>query len=159
MLEIGVGSGVTLDHILKSIPRIQYHGVDPFTEYRNDINGTDKRIKENKSSLFDVLQKWKAKKANVVIFNARSEILAPNLKKDSFDLIFIDGEHTEEQVRLDSTLYWHTLSTGGVMVWHDYDRHKMFPGVKKAVDEFVEDNELELLEIGDLTYVIKPLVR
>lgn len=49
-----------------------------------------------------------------------------------FDLVFIDGCHTEEYVRSDSENAIKHLSPGGVILWHDYG---MIPAVSKVVDQ------------------------
>src|SRR6185295_4077933 len=48
-----------------------------------------------------------------------------------FDLIFIDGSHTEEYVQSDSENAFKHLALGGVIVWHDYG---MIPAVSTVVD-------------------------
>lgn len=59
-----------------------------------------------------------------------------------FDLIFIDGAHTERYVRSDSENAFRELSRGGVLVWHDYG---MIPAVARVVDQMArERNEMRL---------------
>jgi predicted O-methyltransferase YrrM len=53
-----------------------------------------------------------------------------------FDLVFIDGCHTEEYVRSDSTHALQHLSPGGVILWHDYG---MIPAVSKVVDQLASE--------------------
>lgn len=43
--------------------------------------------------------------------------------KDTFDLIFIDGDHTAEQVERDIVNSWNCLNKGGVIVLHDIKPH------------------------------------
>jgi predicted O-methyltransferase YrrM len=49
-----------------------------------------------------------------------------------FELIFIDGCHSEEYVRSDTDNALRQLTAGGVIVWHDYG---MIPAVSRVVDE------------------------
>ena len=53
-----------------------------------------------------------------------------------FDLIFIDGCHSEAYVRSDSQNALKHLTTGGVIVWHDYG---MISGVSNEVDRLARD--------------------
>jgi predicted O-methyltransferase YrrM len=53
-----------------------------------------------------------------------------------FDLIFIDGNHSEAYVRSDSQNALKHLSQGGVIVWHDY---AMIPAVSKVVDHLAHE--------------------
>jgi hypothetical protein len=59
---------------------------------------------------------------------------------DSFDLIFIDGNHSTACVLEDSVLSWPLLSVGGVMIWHDYllQLHgNTIKSPKLAIDSFL----------------------
>jgi predicted O-methyltransferase YrrM len=49
-----------------------------------------------------------------------------------FDLVFIDGCHSEDYVLSDSRNALSQLSVNGIVVWHDYG---MIPAVSKVVDE------------------------
>ena len=51
------------------------------------------------------------------------------------DLIYIDASHEYEDVKRDIEYYWKRLRKGGVMFGDDYG-NTVFPGVKKAVDEW-----------------------
>lgn len=55
---------------------------------------------------------------------------------DGFDMIFIDAFHDYENVKEDTNRWIKHLRPGGIFAWHDYG-HDHFPGVKKAVDEFL----------------------
>ncbi len=37
-----------------------------------------------------------------------------------FDLIYIDGDHSPDQVMIDSCLAWRMLTSGGIMIWDDW---------------------------------------
>ena len=53
------------------------------------------------------------------------------------DLIYLDGSHEYEDVLQDLQDYWPLLSEKGVLFGDDYASE---PGVKKAVEEFCEEN-------------------
>jgi Predicted O-methyltransferase len=63
-----------------------------------------------------------------------SEVAAPVIGDQTFDMIFLDAMHTYEDVRADINRWLPKLRAGGVFVLHDY-RHADFPGVEKAADE------------------------
>lgn len=52
----------------------------------------------------------------------------------TFDLVFIDGNHSYNSVLLDIHSWYHLVKIGGVIAGHDYDK----PDVKKAVDHSFE---------------------
>jgi predicted O-methyltransferase YrrM len=53
-----------------------------------------------------------------------------------FELIFVDGCHTEAYVRSDSENALKTLAAGGAIVWHDYG---MIPEVSGVVDRIARE--------------------
>jgi predicted O-methyltransferase YrrM len=59
-----------------------------------------------------------------------------------FDLIFIDGCHTEKYVESDTRNAMRQLAPGGIIVWHDYG---MIPDVSAVVDRFARQQ-------GDLKF-------
>ena len=58
------------------------------------------------------------------------------------DLIFIDGDHRYENVKNDLLTAFQSLQIGGIIAGHDYS-HSDWPGVKRAVDEFFPNVNLE----------------
>ena len=63
---------------------------------------------------------------------------------EQFDLVFIDGDHSKEATEADIEAWWPKVAEGGWLAGHDYRTDKNF-GVIMAVDEFIEDNDLELM--------------
>ena len=66
---------------------------------------------------------------------------------DNFDVAFIDGLHTYGGAKSDIRAYMRLMNPGGIMLFNDY-MHPSFPGVTKAVDEFVKDMKAHLI-VGD----------
>ena len=65
--------------------------------------------------------------------------------KHTFDVAFIDGLHTYEGVKSDIALYKELVKpNGGMLIFNDYGS-KAFPGVKKAVNEYVSSIEGKLV--------------
>lgn len=56
------------------------------------------------------------------------------LKKDSIDLLFIDGDHTYEGVKKDFEMYAPLVKEGGLIAFHDICFHPHFPDCR--VDKF-----------------------
>jgi hypothetical protein len=53
-----------------------------------------------------------------------------------FDVAFLGGLHTYEGIKDDIQLYAQIVKPGGILIFNDYGSG-MFPGVTRAVDEFV----------------------
>ena len=72
-----------------------------------------------------------------------SDDAATLLRPETASLIFIDGDHSYEQVASDFQNYRDLLAVGGCMAFHDYGhgehdgREDHCPGVRRAVDEHV----------------------
>lgn len=62
---------------------------------------------------------------------------------NSIDVLYIDANHTYEYVKDDLEYWYPKVKDGGFICGHDYN-HKNFPGVTKAVHEFVELNTVKL---------------
>jgi len=62
------------------------------------------------------------------------------LKEISVDMIHLDASHHYEAVLLDLQMWWSRLRSGGILVGDDYYPEGHWPGVKRAVDEFLSVN-------------------
>lgn len=58
------------------------------------------------------------------------------------DMVYVDAGHEEHEVFFDTSGYWKILRPGGIMFGDDYSSH--LHGVKKAVDRFRSEHELDL---------------
>lgn len=80
----------------------------------------------------------------VVIVAEGAETAVPRFQEDGFlfDLVWIDGDHSEPAVIRDVELALSVLAPGGVLACHDYDEESC-PGVRPALDATVgEPHEL-----------------
>jgi len=63
---------------------------------------------------------------------------------DTFDMIYIDGDHSYEGAQKDLTVAYKKVKSGGWIMGHDYEMNMKKAltvysfGVKRAVDEFCE---------------------
>jgi len=72
-----------------------------------------------------------------------SSMEAANLYSDnSLDFVFIDASHDYENVKNDILAWFPKVKTNGIIAGHDYDDH--WSGVKKAVNEFIQNNNYKL---------------
>ncbi len=76
-------------------------------------------------------------------FPQTSVIAARHFKRTNLtaDVIYIDGSHDYDDVKADINAYWGLVNEGGCLFGDDYDG---WPEVRKAVDEFVDSNNLNL---------------
>lgn len=85
------------------------------------------------------------------------------LVNDTFDFIYIDGSHLQEDVLYDAVVSFEFLKPGGVMIFDDYGSGEVRPDgfdnreVKRAVDAFITCNikYLDIVHIGWQLVIIK----
>jgi hypothetical protein len=98
--------------------------------------------------------------ANLTSYGVRDRVQVngslDELNGETFDLVFVDGDHSEEAVRADVAAVSVRLRPGGLIAFHDY-RSPLDPGVTAAVDELIE-NGGELLSLTDTLAVVRPPV-
>ncbi len=92
----------------------------------------------------------------VTKIKALSETGLRQLALDSFDIIYVDGSHTADDVMVDAVLSWDLLRDGGIIIFDDYNwggRPKGNPipeelRPKVAIDAFITAHryEMEVLE-------------
>jgi hypothetical protein len=66
-------------------------------------------------------------------------------------LVFVDGSHAYEYVRLDSATAMRLAASDGVVLWHDYG---VWDGVTRALEELERTNNLGLRHIRGTSLVI-----
>jgi predicted O-methyltransferase YrrM len=105
--------------------------------------GSDETVhkKFNWKEIEDVYdQKILPYKDKVVKIKSDSFDYLINNRENSYDLIYIDGDHTPLSVFLDAALSWDMLKVGGIMIFDDYtwesDIDKNL-NPKIAIDKFI----------------------
>jgi predicted O-methyltransferase YrrM len=95
-----------------------------------------------------------------------SDDAARLLRDGCASFIFIDGDHSYEQVVRDFQNYRGLLAPGGIIAFHDYGygdhngHEDHCPGVRRAVDEFVlSDLSFKPLLLVDTLFAFKSLSR
>ena len=77
---------------------------------------------------------------NVRIMQMTSLEAAVALKRETFDMIFIDGSHNYEAVKADILAWQPLLAKGGLLCGHDYE--PQFTGLIQAVRELLPNAHL-----------------
>ena len=72
---------------------------------------------------------------------------ADSFVDESIDLVYIDALHDYESVSADIRAWYPKVREGGIIAGHDY-LLSSWPGVVAAVDEFAEEEGLEVLKTG-----------
>ena len=116
----------------------------PNTEFSNPLKKIYfKYIKKQDpysiSAVRDLLKKFKN---NVNLIKGNSNIILKKIDMSKIDFVFLDGGHNYETVLNDLKCCNEVVKNNGIILCDDYDL-SFAPGVKKAVDEFVLENNFD----------------
>jgi len=161
-LEVGVFHGVTARNVCELLYNIhgkefKYIGLDLFDE--NDENKDEiipntkfsnplktfffKYVKrQNPYSLEAVKDLLNKFKDNIHLIKGNSNKILSKIEMKKIDYVFLDGGHEYSTVKNDLECCKDVILNNGVVLCDDYDL-SYAPGVKKAIDEFVENNNFK----------------
>lgn len=162
-LEIGVFHGVTARNICELLYRthkndFKYIGLDLFVENEqnknevipnNTFNNPLKKIyfkyikKQNPYSLEAVRDLLKKFEKNVHLIQGNSNKVLNKMDMSKIDYVFLDGGHEYNTVKNDLDNCIEVIKKGGTVLCDDYNLGSA-PGVKEAIDEFVNINQLNV---------------
>ena len=116
-IELGCGDGDTTLHLLSNLPNLTLYGIDPYTGY-DDFNGHNPKemLEQN---LVNTLQKIDSYKDRFILYRDISDNVVDKFEDESLDFIFIDGQHSYEQVLKDCQNYFPKIKKGGLFSGHD----------------------------------------
>ena len=130
VLEIGCDIGDTTQFLLDSNPELKLAGIDPYENY-TDWNGNP--LHERNECYDRFMDRMKPYKDRFLLIREYSDNAHNQVANEWFDVIFVDGLHTYEQLTKDCANFYDKVKTGGIFAGHDYNA---IPGVKQAADEF-----------------------
>ena len=143
MLEIGSFEGCSTVWFLNNVlthPTARLVCVDLFDDPRREAR-------------FDSNMKVCGAGAKMQKRKGPSELLIPELERESFDVIYVDGSHEAANVMLDAMVSWELLKPGGVLIFDDYEWEPQRPAGRRpqlAIDLFLRSHlgTYEILEKG-----------
>ena len=142
VLEIGTLKAENSRNILKTLNVKTLTIVDPYEEYEDYLkaeNNKTKKFMENCRKIAERrLFKWNNK---LIWIKKKSGDAVNDIKDNSMDFIYIDGNHTYKYVLEDMDNYWGKVKLGGIFAGHDINSpgHE---GVAKAFLQFCTENNL-----------------
>ncbi len=132
-LEIGVAKGLNAKSMLETLNIHTLYLVDPYISHEEHQS-----VMGSKDDMLKRVEKW----VNQVIFiHGTSDNAVADIPSD-LDFIYIDGNHSYNQVWRDLTHYRAKLNEGGILAGHDFTG--VFPGVVLAVVEYAQAHGLQL---------------
>ena len=163
-LEIGIFHGVTSRNVCELLyiihgDNFKFTGIDlfsnvesklndeiaPKTEFSNPLKTIyyNYLLKLNPYSYESVIRLLKKFSNNVNIIKGDSNQILKNIKPLLFDYVFLDGGHKYETVKNDLINLTEIIHNNGIILCDDYNL-SYAPGVKKAIDEYVSNNNFSL---------------
>jgi SAM-dependent methyltransferase len=130
-LEVGVHYGRNLFEVATETfaahPESELHCIDPWEDYEEypEYIGKQDSIYETFQKNFKKLPEADANK--ITIHRGYSRDLIPTFDDDSFDLIYIDGNHEPEYCLEDGVLAWRKLKPGGYLIFDDFGPDPITP--------------------------------
>ena len=161
-LEVGVFHGVTARNVCELLQHIhgkefKYIGLDLFeesNENKDEIIPNTKFSNPLKTIFFkyikrqnpysleavkDLLNKFED---NIHLIKGNSNKILSKIDMKKIDYVFLDGGHEYNTVKNDLECCKEVILGDGVVLCDDYDL-SYAPGVKKAIDEFIENNSFK----------------
>ncbi len=143
VVEIGslFGKATNLFLNYSSVPvvSVDNYSFDTVYSKMKDDGGVDltsqKYSKKEVQAIYSKLLSEYNAKLSLVVLDSDKAFL--NIKNESYDLLFIDGDHELSQVQKDFNNYYSKLSPGGVILFHDYPNEY---GVKVFIDGLINKN-------------------
>lgn len=146
-LEIGVMEGEGTRYFFENL--LGQTGsmvcIDPFMNYSKStvakIEGFDNVINDS------LLERFKANVKpflnRIVLRKDLSQNVLPTLPSDTFDMIFVDGDHSRDAVALDARESLRLVKRGGYIIFDDYTwgyEKDRAASPKDAIDAFLKAN-------------------
>lgn len=158
--EVGIGYGTHAKYILKTTQIDRLYLIDPTKYYPNDcfaegIMSTVPIVPGNNfNELYGLINEYLDEyRDKYTWFRTESlSITNDQIKDESLDCIFIDGDHTYDAVLADLAFWWKKLRVGGQILGDDY----WMQSVSSAVKEFAKQRGLkyDILRRADTRYPI-----
>jgi predicted O-methyltransferase YrrM len=135
-LEIGVFRGRSMAVVASAAPECAVYGFDMWIENYSDLQNPGPAFVRSQ------LQRI-GHRGDVTLISGDSQATVPAFLQEHpdlfFDLITVDGDHSEAGARLDLEHVLPRLKIGGVLVFDDI-AHPQFPWLERAWDEVIGAN-------------------
>lgn len=139
--EIGVFMGLHSMHMLEACRNLKLYCVDIYGNI--DGNGYDSWNNNEFEKLFRKVKSNTRKFERVTFLRMLSKDASNKIKKYYLDFVYIDADHRYQGVKNDLKYWEDKVRPGGIVSGHDY-MQKEWPGVKKAVDEWVKKHSYKI---------------
>ena len=142
LCEIGVFVGEFANVLLQTRPS-ELVLIDPWdcVSVSGDVDGNNFRHADL-PKVYEALENAVKSIPSVNLCRGYSGTVLPTFPDDTFDCVYIDGDHSYTGCKIDLELSLQKVKPGGILMGHDYEmnfakaKNNHNFGVKEAVDEF-----------------------
>lgn len=160
--EIGVWEGEGSKDLLTKYKNTYLYLVDWWQatpEGHSYFKGSKKISRLNQEQMDNAYKKalnnLKGFENRITIYKQESAEASKNVKDDSLDWIFFDGDHSEEGLTRDLINWVPKVKKGGWIGGHDWENKNTYGDVKTAVEKFFKDRISEIELDRNTTWFIK----
>lgn len=129
LVEIGSYTGISTALFCQHFKKVI--AIDPWLSGIGEIND-----KVDMNEVYDKFVLRMMKYENLTVLKHFAQEVVDNFDNSTFDVIYIDGSHTYENVKRDIQQWRNKVKKGGFITGHDYWPGR-FDGVIQAVNETV----------------------
>lgn len=148
-VEIGTWRGEYALNMINILKPVAFFAVDPYRIFPGMVSapGSEYNNQTDLDNLANNVQQ-KLEEAGGKLIRELSCDASLEFANEGLDVVYVDGDHTYEGVKTDIECWWPKVRPGGILCGDDYVKSttgKGFDyGVIEAVDEFVQQNNLDL---------------
>lgn len=150
IVEVGSWKGKSTIAMALANPNRKIYAVDPFTGSQEHEYLADEPV-DTYSEFLSNIQKYNVHKQITTLRMTSQD--AVNEVSDSVSMIFIDGSHEYDDVKLDFDIWFPRLTPGGVILFHD----SKWQGVKRVLwEDFYTQKCIGPIDrVEDTTFALK----
>lgn len=157
--EVGVWKGEFSQEIINKLDPISLFLIDPWrfeSSYPDALyGGSQVKNQQGMDETYESVKKRYNKNYRIKILRMDSIKASKCFSDEFFDWVYLDANHSYEFIKQDLELWFPKIKNRGVLYGDDFDVIGWWNnGVTKAVDEFVNENNLNL-EIKNNQFIIR----
>lgn len=148
--EIGVYTGEYSEILCSKNPEMKLHCIDPWKVYKSE---EIEPFAQNQEALDRFYEEAKKRLApyNCILHRSTSMEAVKEFEPNSLDFVYIDANHSYENVKEDLEAWSKIVRKGGIVSGHDYGHFKHRDrniGTKRAIDEHIKKHNVVLFLVN-----------
>lgn len=156
ILEIGAFEGMSTIWFLENIQNCRVTVIDTFEGDQQNIEMTNGFVGVKERFLSNIDQ-YKDR-VRVIVGDSRLEL--PEMKGGVYDVVYVDGSHTDECIWSDAVSAYRLVKDGGLILFDDYemcytDNNGVRYEPKKMTNKFISEYPVEIIHTAWQMWVRK----